>query len=171
MPFVPELFSAPALARLEEKWQRDELVAVPYFDGLMAGEPDALVESFAAEPELHDPVRGRVKGARAFKAFVNGSPARTPHPPAGQPGEGPTIQFARSNLAVPWNSAYGSLLDLAEACDVPVRWSCRTGVCHTCETTLIAGELDYNPDPVEPPADGSALICCSQPDGDVALDL
>jgi hypothetical protein len=71
MPFVPELFSAPALARLEEKWQRDELVAVPYFDGLMAGEPDALVESFAAEPELHDPVRGRVKGARAFKAFVN----------------------------------------------------------------------------------------------------
>src|SRR5436305_6986060 len=70
MPFVPELFSAPALARLEDKWQRDKLVAVPYFDGLMAGEPDALVESFAAEPELHDPVRGRVKGARAFKAFV-----------------------------------------------------------------------------------------------------
>jgi SnoaL-like domain len=70
MPFVPELFSAPVLARLEDKWRLDELVAVPYFDGLMAGEPDALVESFAAEPELHDPVRGRVKGKRAFEAFV-----------------------------------------------------------------------------------------------------
>ncbi|MFL5840474.1 MAG: nuclear transport factor 2 family protein [Thermoleophilaceae bacterium] len=70
MPFVPELFSAPVLARLEEKWRLDELVAVPYFDGLMAGEPDALVESFAGEPELHDPARGRVKGARALKAFV-----------------------------------------------------------------------------------------------------
>ena len=70
VPFVPELFSAPALARLEDKWRLDELVAVPYFDGLMAGEPDALVGSFAAEPELHDPVRGRVKGTRAFKAFV-----------------------------------------------------------------------------------------------------
>ena len=70
VPFVPELFSAPALARVEDKWRTDELVAVPYFDGLMAGEPDALVGSFAAEPELHDPVRGRVKGTRAFKAFV-----------------------------------------------------------------------------------------------------
>jgi len=70
VPFVPELFSAPALARLEDKWRLDELAAVPYFDGLMAGEPDALVGSFAAEPELHDPVRGRIKGTRAFKAFV-----------------------------------------------------------------------------------------------------
>ena len=70
MPFVPELFSAPVLARLEDKWRLDELVAVPYFDGLMSGEPDALVESFAAEPELHDPVRGRVKGRGAFEAFV-----------------------------------------------------------------------------------------------------
>jgi ferredoxin-NADP reductase/MOSC domain-containing protein YiiM/ferredoxin len=98
-------------------------------------------------------------------------PARPPHPPAGRPGDGPTIEFARSDLAVPWSSDYGSLLELAEACDVPVRWSCRTGVCHNCETTLIAGDLDYNPDPVEPPADGSALICCSQPRDDVVLDL
>jgi ferredoxin len=72
---------------------------------------------------------------------------------------------------VPWNEDFGSLLELAEACDVPVRWSCRTGVCHTCETTLIAGDLDYNPNPVEPPADGSVLICCSRPHDDVVLDL
>ncbi len=70
MPFMPELFSAPALAQFYDKSRRDELEAVPYFDGLMAGEPDALVESFAAEPELYDPVRGRVKGRRAFEAFV-----------------------------------------------------------------------------------------------------
>ena len=60
-----------------------------------------------------------------------------------------------------WSDEYASLLELAEACDVPVRWSCRTGVCHTCETAVIAGELDYNPEPVELAADGSALICCS----------
>src|SRR3954468_13610053 len=99
------------------------------------------------------------------------APARTPHPPADDHGEGPTIEFARSNLAVTWSSDYASLLELAEACDVPVRWSCRTGVCHNCETALIAGRLDYSPDPVEPPADGSALICCSQPRDDVVLDL
>jgi hypothetical protein len=70
VPWVPELFSAPALERLEEK-RRHELVRVPYFDGLMAGELDALVKSFAVVPELHDPVRGRVKGTRAFEAFVS----------------------------------------------------------------------------------------------------
>src|SRR5579871_3909966 len=70
VPFVPELFSAPALARLEDKWRLEKLVAVPYFDGLMAGEPHALVGSFATEPQVHDPVRGRVKGTRAFEAFV-----------------------------------------------------------------------------------------------------
>jgi ferredoxin-NADP reductase/MOSC domain-containing protein YiiM len=98
-------------------------------------------------------------------------PARTPHPPSGEPGGGPTIEFARSNLAIPWSGDYASLLELAEACDVPVRWSCRTGVCHSCETTLIAGAVDYDPDPVEPPADGSALICCSRPHEGVVLDL
>jgi ferredoxin-NADP reductase/MOSC domain-containing protein YiiM/ferredoxin len=102
---------------------------------------------------------------------IASTPARAPHLPGGPRGDGPTIEFARSNLSVPWSSDYGSLLELAEACDVPVRWSCRTGVCHNCETTLIAGDLDYNPDPVEPPADGSALICCSHPHDDVVLDL
>jgi ferredoxin-NADP reductase/ferredoxin len=93
------------------------------------------------------------------------APARAPHPPPGEPGTGPTIEFARADLAVRWNDDYPSLLELAEACDVPVRWSCRTGVCHNCETTLIAGTLDYDPEPVEPPADGSALICCARPRG------
>jgi hypothetical protein len=70
VPFMPELFSGPALAHFYDKKRRDELEAVPYFDGLLAGEPDALVESFAAQPELHDPVRGRVKGKRAFEMFI-----------------------------------------------------------------------------------------------------
>jgi len=70
MPWVPELFSASVLERLKEKGRWDELETVPYFDGLMAGEPDALIKSFASEPELHHPVRGRIKGARAFEAYV-----------------------------------------------------------------------------------------------------
>ncbi len=107
----------------------------------------------------------------ALTPGITATPTRTPHLPSGPSGEGPTIQFARSSLSVPWSDDYGSLLELAEACDVPVRWSCRTGVCHTCETTLIAGDLDYSPDPVEPPADGSALICCSRPHDDIVLEL
>ncbi|HTY97709.1 MAG TPA: MOSC and FAD-binding oxidoreductase domain-containing protein [Solirubrobacteraceae bacterium] len=102
---------------------------------------------------------------------IAATPARAPHPPAGTPGEGPTIEFARSDLAVPWSGRYASLLEIAEACDVPVRWSCRTGVCQTCETQIIAGEVAYNPDPVESPPDGSVLICCSRPRENVVLDL
>jgi hypothetical protein len=51
MPWTPELFSAPVLQRVEEKWAR-KLATVPFFDGLLAGELDALVGSFAGEPEL-----------------------------------------------------------------------------------------------------------------------
>ena len=70
MPWVPELFSAPVLDRWLEQRRRDTIVDVPYFDGLMTGELDALIGSFAGEPELHHPVRGRIKGRRAFAAYV-----------------------------------------------------------------------------------------------------
>jgi hypothetical protein len=35
----------------------------------------------------------------------------------------------------------------------------------------VAGAVDYGPEPVEPPAEGTALICCARPRGDVVLDL
>jgi ferredoxin len=91
--------------------------------------------------------------------------------PAGPAGEGPLVSLARSGLDVRWRPEFASLLELAEACDVPVRWSCRTGVCHTCETALVAGTVSYRPDPVDAPAGGNVLICCSQPEGDVVIDL
>jgi ferredoxin-NADP reductase len=102
---------------------------------------------------------------------IAATPRRLPHLPAGPPGSGALVSFARSGLNVRWGSAFHSLLELAEASDVPVRWSCRTGVCHTCETALVAGTVGYRPDPVDAPADGNVLICCSQPEGDVVLDL
>ena len=96
---------------------------------------------------------------------------RPPHPPPGPPGFGPRVSFVRSGLTVPWDAACGSLLELAEACDVPVRWSCRTGVCHTCETALVAGRVAFDPEPIDGPAEGNTLTCCSRPVGDVDLDL
>ena len=102
---------------------------------------------------------------------ITASPHRPPHSPAGASDAGPLVSFARSGLNVRWGSTFQSLLELAEACDVPVRWSCRTGVCHTCETGLVAGTVRYKPDPVDAPADGNVLICCAQPDGDIVIDL
>ncbi len=95
----------------------------------------------------------------------------TPHLPQGLPGSGPPVSFARSGIAAAWDTKFASLLELAEACDVPVRWSCRTGVCHTCMTGLISGSITYNPEPLERPTPGNVLVCCSQPNGSITLDL
>jgi ferredoxin-NADP reductase/MOSC domain-containing protein YiiM len=95
----------------------------------------------------------------------------TPHQPQGLAGSGPSVSFARSGITTAWDPKYQSLLELAEACDVPVRWSCRTGVCHTCMTGLIGGSIRYNPEPLERPAPGNVLVCCSQPGVNVILDI
>ncbi|HEY4292273.1 MOSC and FAD-binding oxidoreductase domain-containing protein [Luteibacter sp.] len=99
-----------------------------------------------------------------------GPGSHMPHPPATE-GSGPIVTFNRSGLSVHWDARYGSLLELAEACDVAVRWSCRTGVCHTCQCGLVDGTVDYAPDPLTAPLDGDVLICCSKPRGPVSLDL
>jgi hypothetical protein len=70
VPFAPELFTAPALQRVLDKYRRERLRSVPFFDGLMTGEIDALLESFSGVPEVHHPVRGRIKGEAAFRRFV-----------------------------------------------------------------------------------------------------
>jgi len=102
---------------------------------------------------------------------MTATPVRAPHQPAGTPGTGPLVSFARSGIAARWRLDDQSLLELAEACDVPVRWSCRTGVCHNCESGLISGSVSYQPDPLDPPSEGNVLICCSRPQGDVVIDI
>ncbi|GGC85831.1 MOSC and FAD-binding oxidoreductase domain-containing protein [Chelatococcus reniformis] len=99
------------------------------------------------------------------------APGRRPHLPTATAGSGPLVSFARSGLNVRWDPSYQSLLELAEACDVPVRWSCRSGVCHNCETALVSGAIGYRLEPVDPPAAGNVLICCSQPQADIVIDL
>jgi ferredoxin-NADP reductase/MOSC domain-containing protein YiiM len=96
---------------------------------------------------------------------------RAPHRPPGPAGTGPDVAFTTSALTVRWDPAFSSLLELAEACDIPVAWSCRTGVCHTCECELVEGDVDYRPEPLDPPENGRALVCCSRPTSDVALAL
>lgn len=138
--------------------------------------PTAFLEDFAAgladwgvaRDRVHTEIFGSVK---PITPGILQGPVRPPHPRAGVPGKGPRVSFARSGLDVSWDPAFKSLLELAEACDVPVQWSCRTGVCHTCESALISGAVQYDPEPVEPPADGNLLTCCSRPQGDVIIDL
>jgi ferredoxin-NADP reductase len=107
----------------------------------------------------------------AINPGVTPTVAVRPHQPTGPTGTGPLITFARSGITTPWSPAHASLLDLAEACDIPTRWSCRTGVCHTCITHLVAGDVTYATPPLELPEKGTVLVCCSQPATEVVLDL
>jgi len=116
---------------------------------------------------VHTEIFGALEAITPGMAGVD----HTPHLPQGPPGSGPPVSFARSGITAAWDPKFGSLLELAEACDVPVRWSCRTGVCHTCMTGLIGGSVSYQPEPLERPAPGNVLVCCSQPNEGVTLDL
>ncbi|MGW3952469.1 MOSC domain-containing protein [Streptomyces sp. NPDC004752] len=107
----------------------------------------------------------------AINPGVTPTAAIRPHQPPGPPGTGPLITFARSGITTPWSPAHTSLLDLAEACDIPTRWSCRTGVCHTCITHLVSGDITYTTPPLELPEAGTILVCCSAPTTEVVLDL
>ena len=111
-------------------------------------------------------------GSESMTPGVVGASARAPHSPNDDAYTGPVVSFARSGIGAHWKaSAYQSILELAEACDVPVRWSCRTGVCHSCESGLVSGAVVYGPEPLDKPADGNVLVCCAQPICDVAIDL
>ncbi|MEJ1964958.1 MAG: MOSC and FAD-binding oxidoreductase domain-containing protein [Gammaproteobacteria bacterium] len=129
-----------------------------------------MLAAFGVEPErIHVEI---FNGGESMTPGVVGASTRAPHLPASDTHTGPLVSFARSGIAVHWNaSAYQSILELAEACDVPVRWSCRSGVCHNCESGLVSGSIAYGPEPLEKPAEGNVLVCCSQPTGDVVVDL
>jgi ferredoxin-NADP reductase len=102
---------------------------------------------------------------------VIGEYAPPPHQPPGLPGAGPAVTFARSALTTAWSDTSSSVLELAEACDVPTRWSCRTGVCHTCATAALSGEVSYETPPLEAPGDDELLICSARPTADLVIDL
>ncbi len=120
-----------------------------------------------------DPGRIHAERFGAHAALTPGiaSTSVPPHQPDGPAGTGPGVTFARSALTAPWGPRHDSLLEFAEACDVPTRWSCRTGVCHNCETALLSGRVDYHLEPLEPPALGNILLCVTTPAESVVLDL
>jgi MOSC domain-containing protein YiiM/ferredoxin-NADP reductase len=138
-------------------------------NSFMADMKEALATLGVVPERVHTEI---FNGSESMTPGVVDAPKRSPHPPTDDTNTGPVVSFSRSSIAAHWNdSAYRSILELAEACDVPVRWSCRTGVCHNCESGLISGAVVYKPEPLDNPADGNLLICCSQPLRDVVIDL
>ena len=135
----------------------------------MAEMKDALTALSVPSERIHVEL---FNGSESMTPGLVGTGAKAPHLPMGDVNTGPLVSFARSGITAHWDpSKYQSILELAEACDVPVRWSCRTGVCHNCESGLVSGAVVYGPEPLDKPADGNLLVCCSQPSHDLVIDL
>jgi ferredoxin-NADP reductase/MOSC domain-containing protein YiiM len=155
-----------ALEKIDVPQEADVYLCGP--TQFMADMKQALASMGVAPDRIHVEL---FNGGESLTPGVVGAATRAPHVPQDDPGTGLRVSFARSGIVTHWKSSCRSILELAEACDVPVRWSCRTGVCHNCESGLVSGMVAYEPRPLDKPADGNLLICCSQPVGDIVVDL
>ena len=81
------------------------------------------------------------------------------------------INFSKSGIKTQWNPSFGSILEQAEAEGLSPNFSCRSGVCSTCESTLMQGEVTYDPEPLAEVAEGKVLICCSKPISNLEIIL
>lgn len=157
-PFIPGRPTATDVEALHLTPDTHALLCGPA--GFMADLSAALLAAGLTPDHVH---------TETFGAAT--STGRPPHPPAHHPAIGVTVTFARSGLAVRWAPEHGTMLDLAEACDIPVSWSCRSGVCHRCQVALVNGAVAYDPTPLDPPPPGNVLMCSTTPRSAVTLDL
>ncbi|MFI5508649.1 MOSC domain-containing protein [Mycobacterium sp. NPDC051804] len=147
---------------------RDAIAYVCGPEQFMADVRSALAGAGIDAARIHTELFGALP---PINPGITDAPHRAPHLPDGLPGTGPAVSFARSGITAKWSDDYGSILELAEACDVPTRFSCRSGVCHICVTPLVDGTITYPQPPLELPEEGAVLICSAKPTLGVVLDL
>jgi ferredoxin len=158
--------TASALAALELPADASAYVCGP--EAFMDDVTLALTDAGLAPDHIHTE---RFGSRSAINPGVLTAEAPPAHQPPGPVGTGVEVSFARTGLTTRWSDSYSSLLELAEACDVPTRWSCRTGVCHTCATAVLSGSTAYTTTPLEPPGPDEVLICSARPSENLVLDL
>jgi ferredoxin-NADP reductase/predicted pyridoxine 5'-phosphate oxidase superfamily flavin-nucleotide-binding protein len=73
------------------------------------------------------------------------------------------VTFLQSHKTATWDPSKGTLLELAEAEGLKPEYSCRSGICATCETRIVSGDVAYTDPPLGEPETGHALICCAYP--------
>jgi ferredoxin-NADP reductase/MOSC domain-containing protein YiiM len=137
-------------------------------NAFMTAISDALTAIGITPGRIHSELFGALE---RLNPGITNADTRPPHQPPGPPGTGPLVTFARSGISTPFPDNKRNVLELAEACDVPTRWSCRTGVCHYCVTPILSGDITYTPDPLDPPPSGQVLVCCARPSTEIVLDM
>ncbi|WP_262269256.1 2Fe-2S iron-sulfur cluster-binding protein [Microvirga yunnanensis] len=104
------------------------------------------------------------------KTIIREAPPLPTLGPVGQDDHaGVTVSFNGSAAPIPWPDDARSLLDLAESVGLEPPFSCRAGVCSTCTSRLISGEVEYFEEPLTHPGPGELLLCCSRPRTSVTI--
>lgn len=181
---VRELVERLPHAQMHVRYSRPEPRDVPGLDYHAEGRIDAAALSALGVPAgaehylcgpaaFLDDLTASLRAAGVHDDLVRserfGPPARQPREPvaAGAPS---AVAFSRSGVNVTWDDSCPTLLDLAEANGVAAASGCRIGSCHSCRTQVLDGSVRHDPEPLDPPPHGSALLCCALPEGDVVLD-
>ncbi|WP_166360546.1 FAD-binding oxidoreductase [Pseudomonas akapageensis] len=82
-----------------------------------------------------------------------------------------TVHFLPSGTRVAWDRNCHSLLDLAEQAGLSPSFNCRAGLCNTCQVSLREGSVEYFEEPLDTPAGGAILLCCTRPTTALTVDL
>lgn len=96
------------------------------------------------------------------------APVRTT--PANEAAQAITVEFRKSGLTAAWEDSI-SLLDFAEKQGLKPDFSCRAGICGSCKSTLLEGDVDYFEEPLDEVEEGSVLICSCKPKSSIVVDL
>lgn len=80
------------------------------------------------------------------------------------------VEFSRSNKTVIWDGKHQNLWDFANENSIAIPRGCGVGNCGTCKTAIRYGNVKYQQKPGFQVENGSCLVCCSTPDGDIKLD-
>ncbi|HEV7322966.1 MAG TPA: FAD-binding oxidoreductase [Ensifer sp.] len=85
--------------------------------------------------------------------------------------DGPRIVLKKSGRSLAWDGTSDSILAFLEAQGIEPEFSCRAGVCGTCEQGLVSGEVDYFEEPLDEVPPDRVLLCCTKPKSSIVLDL
>ncbi|XGV99323.1 MAG: 2Fe-2S iron-sulfur cluster-binding protein [Leptolyngbya sp. BL-A-14] len=142
-------------------------VDVGLIQSLMIQDADYFL---CGSPPFMDSIREGLKAAGVpenrvfFEMFTKAAKATIEPPSSETTGvEGADVVFAQSNKTALWQVEAGSLLEFAEANELNPPYSCRQGICGTCQCKVLEGEVDYLEAPTAAIDEGSVLICISKP--------
>jgi ferredoxin-NADP reductase len=98
------------------------------------------------------------------------TPAPKPANPA-TAGDTPSVTFRKSGISAAWDPKAQSLLVFAEEQGLTPEFSCRAGVCGSCKSHLVEGNVTYFEEPLDELAANEVLLCCARPTTAIVLDL